>query len=139
MKNPRGIQIVVLAGTPSSDLPKDSRVTFCDQMWRQRAGCFLVCQDEVEHLPHLIRNRLESTNPRLVAEATDAFWEAHFSLVGSTGCMPSEQPEDTAEEDPQEPKAETQPDTGWSWKKVGGGAVAGLALLGLGFLLGKRA
>lgn len=140
VKNPRGIQIVVLAGTPSRDLPKDSGVAFCEQMWRQRAGCFIVCQDEIEHLPHLIRNRLESTNPRLVADATDAFWEAHFSLVGSTGCMPSESAEE--EDRPNGDaggEADKKPDSGWSLLKVGGHVAAGLALVGLGFLFGRRA
>ncbi len=92
-KNPRNIKILVLAGTEVKDIPKDSGLACADTLWRQKAGTYIICRDEIGHLPYLLLDRLKSQNPANVVEDTAAFFEAAKSLYGSCGAAPSSEQE----------------------------------------------
>ncbi len=98
-KTPRTIAVIVLAGTSSTDLPEDSGLACHRADWRTRKSHYIVCEDEIDALPGLLRQWLAAMDPKQVAEATEVLWRAHGSLFGSTGCLsPDEAPEARAAE-----------------------------------------
>ena len=106
-KNPRNIKVLVLAGTDVKDLPKDSGLACADTLWRQKAGTYIICCDEIEHLPYLLLDRLKSQNPANVTQDTAAFFEAAKSLYGSCGASPSLD-QDAGAEPRQKPRFENE-------------------------------
>lgn len=171
-KNPRNIQILVLAGIDVMDLPKDSGLACADTLWRQKVGTYIICRDEIEHLPYLLLDRLKSQNPTNALQDNAAFFDAASSLYGSCGVSPSSDQANSAEprhkprfenesgpryrthmgthaQDPnlgskatQDQNSATGEEESWLARsnvgKVAAMVVAGLTLVGLGFLVSKE-